>query len=269
MSMTDFSSLPITSSPDSQPSHIPPMGLRMDSLHSPTIPSSTANPPTTFPSSSSKPSLQSLILQKEALEAELSALSQVLQSQGTTMQTSLTTFDGFPRADIDVAQIRTVRARIVRLKNDWKGVMEKVEVAVLEGFAAKEMGEEDKEEAAGARSVEGAGHSNGVGVMRTESSVGRAAAPVIEPPFARVNSVAEGSPAATAGLRAEDRVVKFGNADWQNHERLGKVAREVQTNEGREVVVKVIREGRVLELKLVPRRDWGGRGLLGCHLVPL
>ncbi|OQO11896.1 hypothetical protein B0A48_03623 [Cryoendolithus antarcticus] len=187
------------------------------------------------------------------------------------MQTSLTTFDGFPRADIDVAQIRTVRARIVRLKNDWKGVMEKVEVAVLEGFATKEMGEEDEEKDAAvvAGRAGGQGHSNGVGTMRAEGSGGRAVAPVIEPPFARVNSVVEGSPAATAGLRAEDRVVKFGNADWQNHERLGKVAREVQTNEGREVVVKVIREGRVVELKLVPRRDWGGRGLLGCHLVPV
>nr|OQO27385.1 hypothetical protein B0A51_05277 [Rachicladosporium sp. CCFEE 5018] len=245
------------------------MGLRMDSLHSPTIPSSTANSPTTT-SSSSKPSLQSLITQKEALEAELSALSSVLQSQGATMQTSLTTFDGFPRADIDVAQIRTVRARIVRLKNDWKGVMEKVEVAVLEGFAEKKMGEEeDGDTMTGVESAGGAGHSNGVGVMRTEASGERAAAPVIEPPFARVNSVVEGSPAATAGLRAEDRVVKFGNADWQNHERLGKVAREVQANEGREVMVKVIREGRVVELKLVPRRDWGGRGLLGCHLVPV
>ncbi|KAK6425567.1 putative 26S proteasome regulatory subunit [Oleoguttula sp. CCFEE 5521] len=242
----------------------------MDSLHSPSIPSSIANPPTTT-SSSSKPSLQSLITQKEALEAELSALSSVLQSQGATMQTSLTTFDGFPRADIDVAQIRTVRARIVRLKNDWKSVMEKVEVAVLEGFAAKGLGEEEETGTVvtALGSVGGQGHSNGVGTMRAEGSGERAAAPPIEPPFARVNSVVEGSPAATAGLRAEDRVVKFGNADWQNHERLGKVAREVQTNEGREVVVKVIREGRVVELKLVPRRDWGGRGLLGCHLVPL
>ncbi|OQO02013.1 hypothetical protein B0A48_12486 [Cryoendolithus antarcticus] len=241
----------------------------MDSLHSPTISSSTANPPTTT-SSSSKPSLQALITQKEGLEAELSALSSVLQSQGATMQTSLTTFDGFPRADIDVAQIRTVRARIVRLKNDWKGVMEKVEVAVLEGFAEKKMGEEEEGDAmTGVESAGAAGHSNGVGVMRTEASGERAAAPVIEPPFARVNAVVEGSPAATAGLKAEDRVMRFGGADWQNHERLGKVAREVQANEGREVIVKVSREGRVVELKLVPRRDWGGRGLLGCHLVPV
>ena len=48
------------------------------------------------------------------------------------MNTGLTTFDGFPRADIDVAQIRTTRARIVRLKNDYKDVMAKLEVAVHE-----------------------------------------------------------------------------------------------------------------------------------------
>ena len=58
-------------------------------------------------------------------------------------------------------------------------------------------------------------------------------------------------------------------------------------NEGKEVVVRVQRlkrrsvgEGEdeydgagvdveELELGLVPRRGWGGQGLLGCHLLPL
>lgn len=67
-----------------------------------------------------------------------------------------------------------------------------------------------------------------------------------------------------------------------NHEKLSKVAEVVRGNEGREVSVKVLRvsdydddgegEGRgdqELELNLVPRSGWGGRGLLGCHLVPV
>lgn len=42
----------------------------------------------------------------------------------------------------------------------------------------------------------------------------------------------------------------------------------------RSIIVKVSRLGaapsqRELELNLVPRRDWGGRGLLGCHILPL
>ena len=45
--------------------------------------------------------------------------------------------------------------------------------------------------------------------------------------------------------------------------------------EQRAITVKVLRESspsspsRPIELRLIPRRDWGGRGLLGCHLVPL
>lgn len=40
------------------------------------------------------------------------------------------------------------------------------------------------------------------------------------------------------------------------------------------ILVKVLRESegqasRSHELQLTPRRDWGGRGLLGCHLLPL
>lgn len=42
----------------------------------------------------------------------------------------------------------------------------------------------------------------------------------------------------------------------------------------RAVIVKVSRlnaapSQREQSLTLVPRRDWGGRGLLGCHILPL
>ena len=55
---------------------------------------------------------------------------------------------------------------------------------------------------------------------------------VIETPFAKVNSVVEGSPAHVAGLRAGDRIRAFGAANWMNHEKLTKVAEVVQRSEG-------------------------------------
>lgn len=129
------------------------------------------------------------------------------------MNTSLTTFDGYPRADIDVAQIRTTRARIIRLKNDHKAIMKKLEVAVQEKFAsAKDEENQIPEQAQSA--VEGASSSSS-----------------IEPPFAKVNTVTPNSPADTAGLKAGDKVVRFGTANWSNHERLSKVAQVVQQNE--------------------------------------
>lgn len=178
------------------------------------------------------------------------------------MNTGLTTFDGFPRADIDVAQIRTTRARIIRLKNDHKALMEKMEEAVHEHFAA-------------GKSAESLPPTNTTG---SQANVPQGAATTaiqhsssaIEPPFARVNSVVDGSPAATAGMRAGDKVTRFGWVDWTNHERLGKVAQVVQQNENSAILVKVLRDSSsTVQLQLTPRRDWGGRGMLGCHLVPV
>ena len=50
--------------------------------------------------------------------------------------------------------------------------------------------------------------------------------------FAKVNSVVAGSPASLAGLQAGDEITDFGNVNWINHEKLGKVAEVVQRNEG-------------------------------------
>jgi 26S proteasome regulatory subunit N4 len=61
---------------------------------------------------------------------------------------------------------------------------------------------------------------------------GSAAAPAIEAPFAKVNSVVPGSPAETAGLKVGDTITKFGWVDWTNHEKLSRVAEAVSQNEG-------------------------------------
>ena len=128
------------------------------------------------------------------------------------MTTSLTTLDGFPRSDIDVAQVRTTRARIIRLKNDHKAIMAKVETAVHEHFAA-------------GKPVEG------VSTPSQAPGVQPATSTAVEPPFAKVNSVASNSPAESAGLKAGDKVTKFGDVNYANHEGLGKVAQVVQQNE--------------------------------------
>lgn len=114
---------------------------------------------------------------------------------------------------------------------------------------------------------------------------------VLTPPFAKVNSVVEGSPAETAGLKAGDQIRNFGYVNNTNHDGLKKVGECVQGNEGvcistqnmmpyantlqRDVLVKVLRttagtgQRHELNLTLKPRRDWGGRGLLGCHILPI
>nr|POE59328.1 26s proteasome non-atpase regulatory subunit 9 [Quercus suber] len=170
------------------------------------------------------------------------------------MSTSLTTFDGYPRADIDVAQIRTTRARIVRLKTDHKILMRKLEEAVHEQFALGKAGQ-------------GATTSTAASAPAMQPIASQS--PAIEPPFAKVNTVVANSPAEQAGLKPGDKVIKFGAANWTNHERLAHVARVVQQNENGVILVKVLRDAtpnalsQSLELRLTPRRDWGGRASNG------
>ena len=97
----------------------------MDDIHTPTVPSG----PTTGQRAvngidKDKLSLMELITEKTRVEEELGALGSVLDSvlwyplymireeeadrsalqHGVTMSTSLTTFDGYPRNDLDIAQ---------------------------------------------------------------------------------------------------------------------------------------------------------------------
>lgn len=179
------------------------------------------------------------------------------------MNTTLTTFDGFPRADIDVAQIRTTRARIIRLKNDHKTLMVQLENAVHEHFAAGKSAESLPSTSSNPPSAASTATSS------SAAPAVQAAGSAIEPPFARVNTVVPNSPADQAGMKAGDKVTRFGTVNWTNHERLSRVASVVQQNENRQIVVKILRDSQAAQLELTPRRDWGGRGLLGCHLVPV
>ena len=94
------------------------------------------------------------------------------------------------------------------------------------------------------------------------------------PAFARVNSVTPNSPADAAGLKPGDEIRTFGYVNAENHDGLKKVAECVQGNLGRDVFVRVSRPtgpGRREELRLTltPRSGWGGRGALGCHILPM
>lgn len=54
----------------------------------------------------------------------------------------------------------------------------------------------------------------------------------LSPPFAKVNTVVDGSPADSAGLKAGDEIRNFGYVNIRNHDGLKRVAECVQGNEG-------------------------------------
>ncbi|KAK9374494.1 uncharacterized protein V1513DRAFT_445832 [Lipomyces chichibuensis] len=168
------------------------------------------------------------------------------------MTTPLITSDGFPRSDIDVAQVRITRTRIIRLRNDLKAVMSRIETALYEHHARlRDTG-----------SVPAIG-----GVERKPEPNGIA--------FAVVNTVVELSPAHEAGLIKGDKIVKFGSVHAGNHQKLTRLATVVQENENSAIEITVIRDideaqaRAEVNLILTPRQGWGGRGMLGCHILPL
>jgi 26S proteasome non-ATPase regulatory subunit 9 len=158
------------------------------------------------------------------------------------MNTGLTTFDGYPRDDIDIAQstsnrvlhhnptdpyvVRTTRARIIPLRNDYKALMAKIEAGLHAHW-----------ESGGAATKDGAAQPStaSTGFSSTISSRPRPEAEdsvLPDAPFAKVNSVINGSPADDAGLQAGDEILKFGLVNFMNHEKLSKVAYTVQQNQG-------------------------------------
>lgn len=237
------------------------MGLEMQDENIATI--HVPSGPSSF--STQRPNYDNLTLKqlgdaKDRLEGELRALGQVLDSHGVNMNTSLTTFDGYPRDDIDVAQVRVTRARIIHLKNDYKDLMNKIEKSLEEHHAqikADMKAKQDRGE-----------------VEQPTPEPLHPAVPVPETPFAEVKSVEAGSPANEAGLRAGDLIRRFGGAIWSNHQKLAKIKDEVQNNMGKQIPIRVLRRNPTgsdgeLDLVLTPRSGWGGRGSLGCYVVPI
>lgn len=230
----------------------------MSNLHAPTVPSGPTTARITN-GNANQLSIAELQRKKDIIEGELKALGGVLDSHGVDMNTSLLTPDGFPRADLDVAQIRTTRARIIHLRNDWKDLMAVIEKRLHEHFAS--LNDDDNEEP--------------VAPANANASLPVDSIPdTLDQPFAKVNTVVDNSPAAAAGLKPGDLIRNFGYVNHENHDGLKKVAECVQGNEGQNILVKISRTSggarpQELRLTLTPRRNWGGRGMLGCHILPL
>lgn len=114
-----------------------------------------------------------LMARKDAIESEIKTQFSILDTHNVTMQTPLVDPDGFPRADIDIWAIRTARVRIIELNNDLKDVMDAI-----------------------GKALEGVYDSSRDSPVPSIPSQDASSANL--KPFAKVESVAPGSPAADA-----------------------------------------------------------------------
>jgi len=192
-----------------------------------------------------------LIEQKKDIEEEMNVYMDVLTTQGVDLRTPLIDNEGYPRADIDVAAVRTARARLIHLRNDLNHITNEIALA-LENVLAK-------------RDSPKPSTSEPMDVDHADDA-----------PFALVDGVAPSSPAAEAGLRCNDRIVQFDTLNRVNHDRLQAMPGVLSKNEGHAISVKILRplsdepdsQLNSMVLSLTPRK-WSGRGLLGCHVIPL
>lgn len=125
---------------------------------------------------------RSLIARKDALEAELEAQGSILKANNTDMRQPLVDREGFPRDDIDVWAVRHARVRIIELRNDLAALMDEIAKSLETVYRRSPP-----------PPVEGEGSQSG----STTTASGEATIAELLP-FAKVNGVAPGSPAADA-----------------------------------------------------------------------
>jgi len=110
--------------------------------------------------------------------------------------------------------------------------------------------------------------------MNIEATIHRAAESSM--PFVKVNSVAPNSPAASAGLQANDLILAFGPITISSMNEIADLVRTAAA--AYEIIeLRIQRSSNNNDntttttsrlLRLQPR-PWNGRGLLGCHIVPV
>ena len=171
----------------------------------------------TLPKLQTITSAEEVMRLKDRIESQLKEFASYLSSQGVDMETPLVSRDGYPRADIDVLQVRLARRNINMLRNDLRKVMERMQELLVTYFKTPE-GTKVNPSGTDASSET---TKSSAGVRGSEYEV----------PFAVLREVVPGGPAARAGVKDGDKLLKIGAVNASNHNKLKGVQREVLEHE--------------------------------------
>ncbi|WVR07107.1 hypothetical protein IAU60_004147 [Kwoniella sp. DSM 27419] len=207
---------------------------------------------------------RALMQRKDEIEKEIEVLNDVLKSHDVTQSTSLVDPEGYPRGDIDIYAIRHARALLVRLQNDRRSLNDLLAVALEEAFSRPAAGNS----AQSVTSPIANGDSTSPQVNGDVRSHINGEREWPERAIARVNSVAPSSPSSRAGLMSGDLIYDFAGVTSSSAGGLQAIGALVNSSEGVSLELLVMRGNEKVTLRLIPRSGWGGRGLLGCHIVP-
>ncbi|KAH7293597.1 hypothetical protein KP509_28G032000 [Ceratopteris richardii] len=215
-----------------------------------------------------------LMDKRSELETEMNVIiSRLCRPGGPGLEGNLLDREGFPRADIDIFQVRGDRQRLSVLRNDHKSLTEQIEKNIGILHSTHTVLTLPQKRTAEGEEV----HPRSIPTTDSESSRLTSQTPPIVPssrtaemhppaglPFAVFDEVQEGSPAKLDGIMIGDQLIKFGSVEGGDNV-LIRLAAEGHMNEGKAVPVIVLRRGVQVQLTVTPR-PWSGPGLLGCHV---
>ncbi|XP_034941343.1 26S proteasome non-ATPase regulatory subunit 9 [Chelonus insularis] len=198
-----------------------------------------------------------LMKQKDEIEVTLRELKLILDTNHVGMNDSLVDSEGYPRADIDVYQVRHARHKIICLQNDHKVLMKRIEEGLIEVHTIS------------GRDNVAMDTSPSIDYpirMEQDAPVSAEADNMLLEPFLKVNLVSSGSPAELAGIQLNDLIMEFGSINCQNFRTLKDIGDLVEQSRYKEIMIKIKRTDKsTAVLKLIPK-PWSGKGLLGCNV---
>ncbi|CAK4609276.1 hypothetical protein LEN26_014312 [Aphanomyces euteiches] len=206
--------------------------------------------------------------ERAAIEAEIELIIEELNSGPNPigLKGPLVDAEGFPRADIDVYNVRHKRHRFACLQTDLKWKMKEIEEVMAEIYGEKKAQQPPptpKPAFTAPSSQVAEPTSNFHAPVKLDKS-----SEIKSSPFAKVESVQDGSPSFEAGLLVGDQIITFGSANAENHRELSAIREIVMRNINATIEVVAQRGEDQLQIFLVPHQ-WPGQGVLGCHIVPL